>query len=457
MNGKLRGLGLLDAHEAYVRGSTDPVALLSETLARIAADNPEINALITPMFDQAHEMASAAAVRFAERCPRSLLDGVIVGLKDNIDVAGVRTTNGTALETIAAHDAAVSARLRQLGAVLVGKLNMHEGALGATTDNPHWGRTQHPRKPGYTPGGSSGGTSAAVAAGFCALGLGTDTLGSVRIPAAYCGLVGFKPSRGRISTRGVTPLSPTLDHVGPIGRCVADVAVMFHALDCGERNDEPAARKAPHGLASSDLATPPRLVRAKALDDVPLEPAIARALASALGQIARAFAPIQTVALGELVPSRARRAGLLIAEREVAQTQAQALAQSPEAFSAQFRAMVAYGRDASAERVSAARDLMDDLTRAVREVFAHADVLISATAPQAAFAFDEPTPSNQADLTALANLTGCPAISLPLRLTDSSLDVGLHLMAREGADVALLNFAHTVETHFATHPLSASD
>src|SRR5262249_14946865 len=145
---------------------------------------------------------------------------------------GVPTTNGMGPrgDSTPAREAEVTRRLRDAGAVMLGKLNMHEGALGGTTDNPHHGRTQNPWRTGFTPGGSSGGTGAAVAARLCAGGIGTDTFGSVRLPAAYCGVAGLKPTFGVVSARGVVPLSGRLDTVGPIARCVTDLGLMLDAM-----------------------------------------------------------------------------------------------------------------------------------------------------------------------------------------------------------------------------------
>ncbi len=155
-----------------------------------------------------------------------------MAIKDNIDVAGVPTSNGFGGPPyrIPDTDSEVVRRLRAAGAIILGKLNMHEGALGSTSDNPHFGRVINPHRDGYSPGGSSGGSGAAVAAGLCCAALGTDTGGSVRIPAAWCGIVGLKPSYGLVSMRGVVPLSYRLDHVGPLTRTVEDAAVMLNAL-----------------------------------------------------------------------------------------------------------------------------------------------------------------------------------------------------------------------------------
>ena len=194
-----------------------------------------LNAFIHVAGDFASEQARESDRRRAPGNPRSSLDGVPIAIKDNIDVVGLPTTNGLATRWMPSADAPVIRRFRDAGMVILGKLNMHEGALGATTDNRHYGRCVHPALPGFTPGGSSGGSAAAVAAGLCPVALGTDTMGSVRIPAAYCGIVGFKPSQTYWPVIGVMPLAFGLDTIGPLARSVEDIAVLL-----GERLAKPA-------------------------------------------------------------------------------------------------------------------------------------------------------------------------------------------------------------------------
>src|SRR4051794_6197510 len=211
----------------------DATALVRHVLDRIDGAGSALNAFVTVLRDPALREAEAAATRAAAGRRRSALDGIPIAIKDNIDLAGVPTGNGFGGAQpwrVPEADAEVVRRLREAGAIVVGKLGMHEGALGATNDNPHTGRVFNPHHVGFTPGGSSGGSGAAVGAGLCCAALGTDTGGSVRIPAAYCGVVGFKGSFGLASTRGVVPLSYRLDHIGPLTRTVGDAALMIRAM-----------------------------------------------------------------------------------------------------------------------------------------------------------------------------------------------------------------------------------
>ena len=201
-------------------------------LARIDALDDRLNSFITVAAEQALAQAAIADTRRANGKRLGPLDGIPIALKDNIDLVDMPTTAGVAArrQHKAPADAAVTANLRDAGVVFLGKTNMHEAALGATTDNPSFGRCHNPHRYNYTPGGSSGGSAAAVTAGLCAAALGTDTLGSVRIPASYCGNFGYKPSDGLVSKRGIVPLSWTLDQVGLLAPRAEDLWLMLMAM-----------------------------------------------------------------------------------------------------------------------------------------------------------------------------------------------------------------------------------
>ena len=221
-----------ELQQAYARGLTDPVSVTRAHLALIAQRNPQLHAFVHVDPDAALQQAQASAKRWAAGAPRGPLDGVVVGLKDNIDVTGMPCTAGTAAfaQRRPQTSATVAQRLNDAGAVLLGKLNLHEAALGATTDNPVYGRCMNPLREGFTPGGSSGGSAAAVADHLCSVALGTDTMGSVRIPAAYCGVWGFIPTRTRLPMDGIVPLSPTLDVAGTLARTGQDLAQVSACL-----------------------------------------------------------------------------------------------------------------------------------------------------------------------------------------------------------------------------------
>src|SRR5882762_8774837 len=217
-----------------------PVELTKLMLARIERLNPKLNAYITITAELALAQAKKAELELLAprgrkgHGDRGPLHGIPISLKDNIYTKGVRTTAGSNIlrDFVPQHDAPVVAKLREAGAVLLGKTNMHEFAYGVTTNNPHFGPTLNPWDLARIPGGSSGGSAAAVAAGLCYGSIGTDTGGSIRIPASLCGVVGVKPGIGRVSVEGVLPLSSTLDFVGPLARTVDDAARLLHPILC---------------------------------------------------------------------------------------------------------------------------------------------------------------------------------------------------------------------------------
>ena len=325
--------------------------------------------------------------------------------------------------------------------MFLGKLNLHEGALGATTDNAHHGRTQNPWRLGHTPGGSSGGSGAAVAARLAAATLGSDTMGSVRLPAAYCGTVGLKPTYGAGGQAGVHLLCPELDQVGPLARSVADVALM-HAGMTG-------TALVPDAVSLEGL----KVGLVDAFDEVEIDPEIAAAFEAALASMTAQGATVARLAMSDYQPTLARRAGLLISEADAWQLHHAAMARAPDAYSQEFTAMLCYGRDADPARVAGAREAVHDFGWRFRALLGEVDVVAAPTAPQTAFAFEAPVPVSQADLSALANFAGAPALSLPMGLSSQGLPMGLQLIAAPAAEARLLAVAAAVEALLPPLPL----
>ncbi|MCH7911153.1 MAG: amidase, partial [Candidatus Hydrogenedentes bacterium] len=224
----VHGLTLTTIADLIRSGQHTSEEITRAYLERIDRYNPILNAYLHVFEKQALAQAAAMDREVASGKIRGPLHGVPIAVKDIIDIEGTVTTAGGVLlpDVPAAEDAPVIARLRDAGAVILGKLNLHEYAWGGTTNNPHYGHCFNPWKEGYSPGGSSGGAGAAVSAGLCAAALGTDTLGSVRIPSSYCGCVGIKPTARRVSNRGVYPLSWSMDNVGLLTRRVQDAAAV---------------------------------------------------------------------------------------------------------------------------------------------------------------------------------------------------------------------------------------
>jgi aspartyl-tRNA(Asn)/glutamyl-tRNA(Gln) amidotransferase subunit A len=331
---------------------------------------------------------------------------------------------------------------------MLGKLNMHETALGATTATSWFGRCENPHRPGYTPGGSSGGSGAAVAAGFCAGALGTDTLGSVRVPASYCGTAGFKPTFGLVSTRGVLPLSWTLDHVGFLAPCAADLHPLFDACTGFDR-ESAYARRGPRILvpkrADPENLARLRVGRAADLPGVALEPAVTGAYTRAVEALAARGATIVDVDFAGYDFTRMRREGLLVSEFEAASCFEQDLAAHPEGFSDELRANLAFGARQSAVRAAQAYRRLAGVRVLARRVFAQIDVLVTPTTPQAAFPFSAPVPASQADLTGLANIVGIPAGCVPFGRDADGLPLSVQVMASAFEDRLVLDVLAALE------------
>jgi aspartyl-tRNA(Asn)/glutamyl-tRNA(Gln) amidotransferase subunit A len=429
-------------------GVLDPRDLLQAYMRRADGVGRALNCYVALCRESAVAAAAEAAQRAARRQRLGPLDGIPVGVKDNIDVAGVPTTNGFGgTHRPAGTDAEVIRRLRAAGAVILGKLNMQEGALGAVNDNPHHGRTTNPFRDGYTPGGSSGGSGAAVAAGLCAAALGTDTGGSVRIPAAYCGVVGLKPSYGLVSSRGVVPLSRRLDHVGPLTRTVADASLALAAM--AEHDAEWPYARAYHvgsyAHMNSGSLDGVRLGVLANYEERQMEPAVWRAFGRALELIEQLGAEIHTLRLPSYDIVRGRRALFVRVEVEAAATFGELYRREPERFSSEMRGYLDWGLKAPAPRLAEADFTIESAAHEVRRCLEAVDAIVSPTTPQAAFPFDGKLPDTQGDVSVLANMAGCPAISLPMGMSADGLPLGLQFMAPVGEDKRVLAIASAYE------------
>jgi aspartyl-tRNA(Asn)/glutamyl-tRNA(Gln) amidotransferase subunit A len=323
----------------------------------------------------------------------------------------------------------------------VGKTNMDEGALGAATDNPHFGATHNPWKHGYSAGGSSGGAAAAVAAGLAPAAVGSDSLGSIRIPASYCGVYALKPTHGEISARGMVPAARRLDAVGLLARSVADLTVLLQVL-AGYDADDPRSRRRRVALSPPDWE--PGRLRCGLLPDLAaagVQPEVVEVFEAALARLPRELGERRTVDFDDWPFARTRRAGLLLMEAEMLGTFADDLADSGHPVSDRFRNMLGYAARKSAAEYAVADRVLDAATLKMRRLFAQVDVLVLPTTPQGAFPLDGPVPDSQADLTSFASLAGCPAVSIPMGTLPGGLPIGLQLVGARGSDLRLLELA----------------
>lgn len=379
----------------------------------------------------------AAEPRWDEDPAERLLAGVPIAVKANIAVehlahsAGVRAL----AHRHANADAVAVRRLRSAGAVVIGTTNMAEAALGAVSDNPWFGTVRNPLDPSRTAGGSSGGSAAAVAAGMASAALGSDTMGSVRIPAAYCGLVGLKPSPEAVPTGGLTPLSDLLDTVGPLGRTVADVATLFSVL---------AGQPVP-------VSPPPSLRVAVLHAATEIDVEVAEVFADAIEQLRSRVGGIGQLNL-DLDPRRVRLAGLLDVEAGALEHFQAAIAEHPEGFSAGLLSMLDFASGKSAVELVRAQRTLRAAARVLDSCFRSADVLVCPTVRRVAPSVDAAEDPGAADLTAFANAAGVPAISLPLA-GNSGQPVGMQLIGSRGSDATLLAVAAMVERAIGGNPV----
>ncbi len=408
---------------------------------RIARFNPGLNAFIHLRLDEAKAEAEAAERRAEAGALLSPIDGWCIAVKANIAVAGLphHAGIGAYKDDIAAADAEVVRRLKVAGAIILGIINMHEGALGATTDNEVFGRTQNPWREGVTPGGSSGGSGCAVAAGLCDAALGSDTMGSVRIPSAYCGIQGHKPTTGLVPDDGVLALSHTLDHVGPHARQVSGLAQILEVL-AGKSMSIPipdldqASFGVWHGTGQIECAQTVKDGFRNALET--------------LGDSLQIKIEPPAYAYG-----KSRRAGLLISEIEGHAIHVERLKTDPEGFSQTFRKLLEWGAAQSAQKVDAAYAHIRNIREAAGAIFEKVDFVLAPTAPQLAFAFDEEVPANQADFTAWADFAALPATAIYTGLSETGLPCSMQVIGPEGRDAETLAVAAAMEARIGLPPM----
>jgi aspartyl-tRNA(Asn)/glutamyl-tRNA(Gln) amidotransferase subunit A len=437
------------------RKQVSPVELTRDCLERIERLNPELNAFITVTVEAALAEARAAEGEILRGEWRGPLHGIPIALKDLIDMAGVCTTAASQLHEnrVPAEDAEVVRRLRRAGAVILGKNNLHEFAYGASSLVSHFGDVHNPQNVAHIAGGSSGGSAAAVAGGLCYAAIGTDTAGSIRLPAALCGCVGIKPTYGRVSTRGVLPLAWSLDHVGPIAATIGDAAVVLQAiagydpLDVNSGDVPIADYKASRDEASHDKVKKLRVgvPRSYFFDD--LDEEVRAAVEQALEVIRVLVAEMREVRI-DVSEDRTVQAAESFAYH------AGSLTGAPELYQGETLRRIRSGETISAPEYILRRREMDEARQKVREIFAEVDLLVTPTSPIPAPAIaglkKDPEKLRPMEIRLLRNtrpfnVWGLPAISVPCGFTNNGLPIGLQIAGPPWREELVLRLAGAYE------------
>ena len=438
-------------------GEISPVEIIDAHLSRIRATEPVLNSFITVLADEA-----ATAARQAERDIRAgrhrgPLHGIPVGLKDLFNTGGVRTTSGSRIydNYIPAQDCTVAARFREAGAILLGKLNMHQFAYGPTGENPDYGHMHNPWDPERVSGGSSGGSGSAAAAGQCTITTGSDTGGSIRIPAALCGIVGLKPTYGRVSRHGLTPLAWSMDHPGPMVRTVEDAAITMNVIAGHDPND----------VASANLPVPDytvaltgeihglRIGVPRQYMEAPLDPEVRQSVNTALEQMEAMGAEVVEVEFPEFDDAAAISTTMLMAEATACFRDL--LASDGNRLYEPVRLRLEAGLFISAADYLRAQQGRAVFDRAARRLLEDVDLLAGPTEPvtappilqQQVLAGEQEigTVAALTQYTRPYNITGFPAISVPCGFSSEGMPIGLQLAGRPFDEETVLRAAHAYE------------
>ncbi len=435
------------------------VELTAAVLARIERLNPQLNAYLTVLAAEA-----TAGARWVEReirrgHHRGPLHGIPISLKDNIWTRGIRTTAGSRLlaDFVPDRDATVARRLRRAGAILLGKTNLHEFAYGVTTNNAFYGPTHNPWAADHIPGGSSGGSAAGVAAGMCYASLGSDTGGSIRIPAAMCGIVGLKPTFGRVSCAGVVPLARSLDHVGPLARTVADAAIVLCAIAGRDPLDATTlARPVPDYLA--ELRRPLRRLRLGWPREYffdKLDAEVRRAVEAAARTFEQHGARMEEISLPHIGESVDPSTHIALAEATAFHQSAGYFPVRAPEYSQEVRTRLERGAEVRAVDYLKAFEAQKVVRADFEAAFTRVDAILAPTVPVPAPRIgakvvtigseEETVRAALLRLNRPANFTGLPAISVPCGFTQKGLPIGLQLIGPAFDEARLLRIAYAYE------------
>ena len=466
LESELAFLSIQQAARLLRRREISPLELVNVALARIERLNPSINSFLTVLAGRARKKARAAELEFIRTRRGSAaklaspLFGIPVSLKDNFWTRGIRTTAGSKIlgNFIPNEDSEVAARLANAGAILLGKTNMHEFAYGISNQNPHYGAVHNPWALDRISGGSSGGSAAATATGMCFASVGTDTGGSIRIPAALCGIVGLKPTYGLVSVAGVIPLAGSLDHAGPLARNVVDACIMLQAIagKYPKATTPPDFRK-----LRRDRSQRFRLGWPKEYFFERVDPEVQRAIKAAAKVFVSTGARFEDVSLPHLGDSLDPSTNIALSEAtRYHQSQGFYPARAAE-YGADVSSRLKMGTQVRAVDYLRAFEVKRQMESDFEAAFERVDAILAPAVPIAAPRIgedetkiageDESVRSALVRLNRPANLTGHPAISIPCGFTRGALPIGLQLIGPRWAEASLLAIAHTYEDSTEWH------
>jgi aspartyl-tRNA(Asn)/glutamyl-tRNA(Gln) amidotransferase subunit A len=445
LDGLLGYLSIPEAGRLIENKELSPVGLVAAIYQQINATDERVHSYVRLMRTSALTEARAAERRALDGSRIGPLDGIPIAVKDLFDTAGVVTTGGSAVyrERVPREDATCVDRLRRAGAVMIGKTNTHEFAMGGTTNNPHFGPTHNPWALDRVPGGSSGGSASALAAAQAIGALGTDTLGSIRQPAAFCGVTGIKPTYGLVGRGGVMPLTLTLDHAGPMARSAEDCALLLDALagydprdlDSAEHAAERYTERLNEPIRGLRLAVIPSLVEG-------CEPDVLRSFNASVKLLSELGA---TVGECEPLAGLDEWRGTLTLRPEAALVHRDIYASSPTLISEVIRARLDLGLEMKAVDYLQALNLRKRIERQFAEACREWDAFLTPTCPRVAEPIGSPEPTDKFRATMVFNHSRMPSISVPNGFDRDGLPTGLLISGAKFADGLVLRIAHAYQ------------
>ncbi|MBI2816645.1 MAG: Asp-tRNA(Asn)/Glu-tRNA(Gln) amidotransferase subunit GatA [Acidobacteria bacterium] len=446
---------IADAASLLQSRKVSPVELTAQALEKIAELNPRLNAFITVTAEFAEQQARTAESEIMAGNYRGPLHGIPVAVKDLFYTRGIRTTAGSKIlaDFVPEFDATAVEKLRNAGAVLLGKTALHEFAYGMVNNNPHYGFTRNPWAPERTPGGSSGGSAVAVATGMAFSALGTDTGGSVRIPASFCGVAGLKPTFGRVSSYGVYPLGYTMDHVGPLARSVQDVAIVYRAIAGYDPQDDLSVDRP---FDEVRLGGSIKGLRIGVLEDYffeRLQPEVERSVREAARVLRTLGASVTSVSLAGLADlTEAGRISLLA---EAYHLHKQHLEERPGDIGDDVRLLIEQGTQVTATDYIRAQLVRQKIRRALEELLQRVDLILTPTTAITAFPFEMTTVTvgGQQEgariagtrLTRPFNASGHPALSVCCGFDSDALPIGLQIVGKLWDEATVLQAGYAYE------------